>query len=123
MDVNTLKRIDISQLPQSLQLLIDCIGVEQAYRLTCLFGGCPKYIPKHAERTRLAQLIPADTLKALIQRFAGAAVEIPKPDHFFRQLRNQQIQEESDLGLSRTELAKKYGLSLRQIGNIRRLEA
>lgn len=123
MDVSQLQRIDVSQLPHSLQLLIECVGVEQAYLLTCLFGGCPKYIPKHPGRTRLAQLVPADTLKALISRFAGAALEIPKPDHFFRQLRNLQILEESDRGHSRTVLAHKYGLSLRQIGNIRRLEA
>ncbi|UFH50704.1 Mor transcription activator family protein [Pseudomonas sp. KNUC1026] len=123
MDVSQLERIDVTQLPHSLQLLIDCIGVEQAYRLTCLFGGCPKYIPKHPARTQLAKLIPAETLKALIKRFAGAALEIPKPDHFFRQLRNQQILAESDEGLSRTALAHKYGLSLRQIGNIRRLDA
>ena len=51
------------------------------------------------------------------------ALEIPKCDHFNRQLRNQQIQEESSNGLSRSVLANKYGLSLRQIGNIRRQEA
>ncbi|HCL55303.1 MAG TPA: transcriptional regulator, partial [Pseudomonas sp.] len=35
-------------------------------------------------------------------------------------LRNQQIQKESASGFSRSLLANKYGLSLRQIGNIRR---
>ncbi|MNJ02439.1 hypothetical protein D3C73_1623960 [compost metagenome] len=51
------------------------------------------------------------------------ALEIPKVDHFLRQLRNQQIQQESAEGLSRSMLANKYGLSLRQIGNIRRQES
>ena len=50
------------------------------------------------------------------------ALEIPKCDHFDRQLRNQRIQQESSDGLSRSVLANKYGLSLRQIGNIRRQE-
>lgn len=115
-----LKRIDIEQLPQSLQMLIDCIGIEHAYRLTSVYGGRPKYIPKHRERTSLAGILPAEALEALIKRYAGMALEIPKCDHFNRQWRNQQIQQESSDGLSRSVLANKYGLSLRQIGNIRR---
>jgi hypothetical protein len=123
MDIEDLKRIDVSHLPQSLQVLVECLGVEQAYRLTCLYGGRPKYIPKHAGRTKLARWLPRKALDALIERFAGAALEIPKPDHFDRQLRNQRIHADSLRGCSRTALADKYGLSLRQIGNIRRMES
>ena len=57
---------------------------------------------------------------ALIERFAGMALEIPKADHFLRQWRNQQIHHETRNGTSRSVLAHKYGLSQRQIGNIRR---
>lgn len=122
MNIEDLKRIDVSHLPKSLQILVECLGVEQAYRLTCLYGGRPKYIPKHAERTKLAKCLPPKALRALIARFAGASLEIPKADHFARQLRNQKIHEDSQRGCSRTSLADKYGLSLRQIGNIRRTE-
>lgn len=122
MESPDLTRIDITQLPHSLQSLIECIGMDNAYQLTCAYGGRPKYIPKHRERTKLADVLPADALDALIKRFAGVALEIPKPDHFLRQLRNLQIQKESADGLSRSLLADKYGLSLRQIGNIRRQE-
>ncbi|MFJ4109934.1 Mor transcription activator family protein [Pseudomonas sp. NPDC089758] len=122
MELQDLTAIDISQLPHSLQSLIECIGIENAYQLTCAFGGRPKYIPKHRERTKLAEILPREALDALIKRFAGVALEIPKPDHFLRQLRNLQIQKESAEGLSRSLLADKYGLSLRQIGNIRRQE-
>lgn len=122
MELQDLTAIDISQLPHSLQSLIVCIGIENAYQLTCAFGGRPKYIPKHRERTKLADVLPGEALDALIKRFAGVALEIPKPDHFLRQLRNLQIQKESAEGLSRSLLADKYGLSLRQIGNIRRQE-
>lgn len=120
METPDLSHIDVSQLPQSLQALIECIGIENAYQLTCAFGGRPKYIPKHRDRTKLADVLPAEALDALIKRFAGVALEIPKVDHFIRQLRNQQIQKESASGFSRSLLADKYGLSLRQIGNIRR---
>lgn len=122
MEMPDLSNIEINQLPHSLQSLIECIGLENAYHLTCAFGGRPKYIPKHRERTKLADVLPADALDAMIKRYAGMALEIPKADHFQRQLRNQQIQKESADGLSRSLLADKYGLSLRQIGNIRRLE-
>ncbi|HEK1684152.1 TPA: transcriptional regulator [Pseudomonas putida] len=120
MELPDLTAIDVTQLPHSLQALIECIGLENAYRLTCAYGGRPKYIPKYRDRTRLAELLPADALDALIKRYAGIALEIPKADHFQRQLRNLQIQKESASGLSRSLLADKYGLSLRQIGNIRR---
>ena len=123
MQTPDLSQIDLSQLPHSLQALITCIGIDNAYQLTCAFGGRPKYIPKHRERTKLADVLPPEALVALIKRFAGVALEIPKADHFLRQLRNQQIQKESANGLSRSLLANKYGLSLRQIGNIRRQEA
>ncbi|MBC7213361.1 MAG: transcriptional regulator, partial [Pseudomonas sp.] len=122
MEQPDLSNIDITQLPQSLQALIECVGLDSAYRLTCVFGGRPKYIPKHRDRSKLADVLPAEALDALIERYAGLALEIPKPDHFQRQLRNQQIQKESASGLSRSLLANKYGLSLRQIGNIRRQE-
>ncbi|MBF8747877.1 transcriptional regulator [Pseudomonas putida] len=120
MELPDLTSIDITQLPQSLQALIECVGIENAYALTCAFGGRPKYIPKHRTRTKLADILPPEALDALIKRFAGVALEIPKPDHFLRRLRNLQIQKESADGLSRSLLAHKYGLSLRQIGNIRR---
>ncbi|CAM4037467.1 Transcriptional regulator [Pseudomonas reidholzensis] len=120
MQLPDLTLIEITQLPHSLQSLIECIGLENAYHLTCAYGGRPKYIPKHRERTKLADVLPAEALDALIKRFAGVALEIPKADHFLRQLRNLQIQQESADGLSRSLLADKYGLSLRQIGNIRR---
>lgn len=120
MEMPDLTAVDVSQLPHSLQSLIECIGLENAYRLTCAYGGRPKYIPKHRDRTRLADVLPADALDALIKRYAGIALEIPKCDHFQRQLRNLQIQKDSASGLSRSLLADKYGLSLRQIGNIRR---
>lgn len=123
MDAVDLTHVDTTRLPLSLRVLIECVGVEQAYQLTRLYGGRPRYIPKNPERSALAQLLPAAALKALTARFAGTSLEIPKPDHFERQLRDRQILEETTRGLSRAELANRYGLSLRQIGNIRRTQA
>lgn len=122
MDEHDLKQVDVRQLPHSLQELIECVGLENAYRLTSCFGGRPKYIPKFPSRSSLTLILPPEALCALIKRYAGLSIEIPKVDHFLRQIRNQQIFQESCDGLSRSALADKYGLSLRQIGNIRRQE-
>lgn len=81
----------------------------------------PSTSPNTRSAPRCRKFAP-DALGALIKRFAGLALEIPKADHFCRQIRNQHIQQETCEGLSRSVLADKYGLSLRQIGNIRRLE-
>lgn len=120
MNLNDLKRVDIHLLPHSLQVLVECIGVENAFRLTSEYGGRPKYIPKQVQRTALSRVLPPEALLALVERFAGLALEIPKVDHFTRQLRNLQIQQETSEGCSRSMLAHKYNLSQRQIGNIRR---
>ncbi|MCF5053667.1 transcriptional regulator [Pseudomonas syringae] len=120
MEPKDLEHIDVHQLPHSLQVLIACVGLESAFRLTCVYGGRPKYIPKHAQRTSLALILSPESLQALIDDFAGISLEIPKSDHFFRQIRNQNIQMGISDGLSRSALAEKYGLSLRQIANIRR---
>ncbi|NWA66718.1 Mor transcription activator family protein [Pseudomonas reactans] len=120
MEPKDLEHIDVRQLPHSLQVLVACIGLENAFRLTCVYGGRPKYIPKHAQRTSLALILSPEALQALISDFAGISLEIPKSDHFFRQIRNQNIQMGISDGVSRSALAEKYGLSLRQIANIRR---
>jgi hypothetical protein len=120
MESKDLEHIDVRQLPHSLQMLVACIGLENAFRLTCVYGGRPKYIPKHAQRTSLALILSPEALQALINDFAGISLEIPKSDHFFRQIRNQHIQMGISDGVSRSALAEKYGLSLRQIANIRR---
>ena len=123
MQIQDLTQVDTARLPHSLRALIECIGVEQAYHLTQLYGGRPRYIPKNPARSALAKLLPAAALQALTARFAGTSLEIPKPDHFERQFRDRRILQESIQGFSRAELANRYGLSLRQIGNIRRSQA
>lgn len=118
MDEKDLKLVNIKQLPRSLQDLIGCIGLSDAYKLTQAFGGRPKYIPKHSQRSNLSSVVSPESLDLLSKHYGGVVVEIPKSDHFKRQLRNIQILKETSSSLSHRKLADKYGLSLRQIGNI-----
>ena len=58
MELRDLNRIDIQQLPHSLQMLIECLGIENAYNLTCAFGGRPKYIPSTVNAPRCLRFSP-----------------------------------------------------------------
>ncbi|WP_163835480.1 Mor transcription activator family protein [Spartinivicinus ruber] len=120
MESKLLNQINVEKLPESLQDLVDCIGVTAAYQLSLHFGGQPLYVPKNPERSVLLKRVGYEALNKLSYRFAGATIEIPKHDHFDRQLRDLAIIEESLRGASRKELAQKYGLCLRHIGNIRK---
>lgn len=53
MQMPDLSHIDISQLPHSLQALIDCIGIDNAYQLTCAYGGRPSTSPSTASAPSL----------------------------------------------------------------------
>ncbi|MCX4026061.1 transcriptional regulator [Endozoicomonas sp. SM1973] len=115
-----LHQVNLKKLPATLQDLIDCIGLTATYQLSLNFGGRPLYVPKHPGRSALQEQIDHESLNKLSHRFAGATLEIPKHDHFERQLRDIAIIEETQQGASRKELAQKYGLCLRHIGNIRK---
>lgn len=64
MDVNDLNLVNIRQLPHPLQALIDCVGLEHAYRLTCEFGGRAQVHPQ----TRRTHLAVADSTARCIGR-------------------------------------------------------
>ncbi|MBU2712153.1 MULTISPECIES: Mor transcription activator family protein [Zooshikella] len=112
--------IKVDKLPLTLQELVDCIGIKQTFILTLKYGGRPLYIAKNPDRSVLQSFLDEYAVNALSERFSGTTLEIPKKDHFFRQLRNQAIVSDTEKGASRRELAVKYGLCLRHIGNIRK---
>lgn len=112
--------IDLEKLPFTLKDIVDCIGRHDAYQLSLYFGGRPLYIPKYPGRSALIKLLGEEALKKLSHRFSGTTLEIPKHDHFDRQLRDIAILRDSKQGISRKDLAKKYNLCLRHIGNIKK---
>ncbi|MGL5007997.1 MAG: Mor transcription activator family protein [Plesiomonas sp.] len=116
---STLNEIDTTKMPRLLQELIELLGLSEAYDFICQFGGQVKYIAKNPERTALKKTVKKESLDILCSNFGGITLEIPKREHFDRQIRNWEIKEASECGASRSELAIKYNLSIRHIGNIK----
>lgn len=116
---STLRYIDTSTMPKQVQELIELLGMEDAYDFICQFGGQVKYIAKCPERTTLKETMKLSNLEALCANFGGVTLEVPKREHFDRQIRNWRIKQASEAGASRSSLAMKYNLSIRHIGNIK----
>lgn len=116
---STLESIDTSIMPKQVQELIELLGIDDAYAFICQFSGQVKYIAKNPQRTSLKNLVKPENLKVLCTNFGGISLEVPKREHFDRQIRNWQIKQASENGVSRSELAHKYNLSIRHIGSIK----
>lgn len=114
-----LDNIDTSIMPKQIQELIELLGINEAYKFICQFGGQVKYIAKSPQRTSLKTLVKEENLAVLCAHLGGITLEVPKREHFDRQIRNYQIKQASKNGASRSELALKFNLSIRHIGNIK----
>ncbi|MEM7251283.1 MAG: Mor transcription activator family protein [Pseudomonadota bacterium] len=120
-DKNDLELFDLRRLPASVRELVELLGVPETVKLLRTFGGANLYVPKRvSQRMRLLSSVSREAAEQLCAVFGGEVIELPKADHFTRQLRDREIVRHSAAGASRAELAAKFGLSRRQIGNIRR---
>lgn len=108
-------------LPQSVQVLIHLIGTDATTQVLDHFGGRSIYIPKRLRpQCPLLKVISREKLELLMQHFGGETVDLPQAGSLKRHWRNLDIAAASAAGASRAELVARYGLSQRQIGNIRR---
>lgn len=108
-------------LPQSVQMLIQLIGTEATTRVLQHFGGRSIYIPKRLRQScTLLKVLQRHELQTLMQHYGGETVDLPQAGSLERHWRNLAIAAASAAGMSRAELVDRYGLSQRQIGNIRR---
>lgn len=120
-DISKLIRfIDKNGLPDFLQELIEIIGHDGAYRLTQKYGGQIKYVAKSPGRSSMREILSEKELAALCGYYGGETLEIPKADHFYKQVRNIRIMQALASGKSRAQVAKEFSLGIRQIGNIKK---
>lgn len=117
---NNLSCIDTDKLPDKIQLLISLVGLPSAYLFISICSGKKLYIPKNPLRSQLHHIIDEKTLDTISCHFCGEIIEVPKVEHFHRQIRNKIIQEWIDKGKSNSEIAQEVGLSYRQIVNIKK---
>jgi len=106
--------IDQKHLPEQLKTIIDCIGLDNAIKLSKALGGT---VLNFHEKDLLNNIIDSDCIIKVSWLYGKECVYIPKLDKIFIQLRNQQIISARN-SKSLRELAIEFKLSSRQIINI-----
>lgn len=108
-------------LPQFIKELISLIGMEETKLLLSEAGGTKRYIPKNMTRqTDSWAMLSSSSRTKMSSKYAGETLEIPKLDSIRRAERDYEIMMLSMQGASRSQLGRRYGLTYRQIGNIRK---
>ena len=101
-----------------LEQLIGCGATEALLRA---FGGMELYIPAAMHRGHpIALRIGPYAAELLTDRFGAETVYIPAYTETVRENRNKRICLEFISGFSQAEIAKRYGLGVRQIRHILR---
>ncbi|HHJ14839.1 MAG TPA: hypothetical protein ENJ79_10815 [Gammaproteobacteria bacterium] len=111
----------LQHLPSTAKDLVRLIGFDETHRLLDRHGGTKRYIPKNSRtKPSIWSAISDEAFRKLCAEYSGETLELPKPDSFLRIQRDLEIMHLTMRGVSRTQLVERYGLTRRQIGNIRR---
>ena len=110
-------------LPGSLAEIARVIGVSATLKLIERFGGTRLYVPGAKRLTEdhvIARTIGLAAARAIVKIWGEDRLEIPRAARALRLARNRAVRRESST-LSVPKLALKWGLTERQIYQIRRL--
>lgn len=109
-------------LPPSLQALAQTMGLAAVLALVRVHGGGWVHVPTHARPShRLARLLGQQAFAALVQAHAGERLEVACAVVAHKALRDAAIRAEAaqhGRGNSQRALARRWGLTVRQIRNI-----
>ncbi|MGL4828242.1 MAG: hypothetical protein ACRCXG_02965 [Vibrio sp.] len=111
--------INQNMLPILMQELIELIGYEDMYILISNYGGQDVYIPKNPKRSKLNNLLPLRSLDILSEEYGGMYLTLPTTSRIANQIRDKEILKHLESGKSRVEVAKMFGLGVRQVANIK----
>lgn len=114
--------IEHDKLPSLMQELIELIGYNDMYTLVSTYGGQDIYIPKHPTRSKLRRLLPEESLNSLSYAYGGTYLTLPTSRQIDLQGRNQQIIQALENGEPRAAVARRFGLGIRQVSNIKKLQ-
>ncbi|ALQ51931.1 Mor transcription activator family protein [Nitrosomonas ureae] len=111
--------INISLLPKTLQEIAQEIGISDTLKLVRHYGGTSVYIPRKLKvGHELIAVLGIDSATKICEKFGGYdRIEIPKAQMLTLELRNIEILNDKKV-LSRSKVARKYGLTERQISKI-----
>lgn len=105
--------------PLGLRELRTMLGAQAAVQLAHAYQAKPLYVPRNIEVGHpLVRLLGPDLARRLVQERGGERITIPGLASLRRQLRDDRIRSEHGQGVSLTELAQRYTLTLRRITQI-----
>lgn len=94
------------------------IGEEATRLLIAHHGGGLLYVPKTAYGHPLADLLGESAARALCERFGGERLVLPIGRQLAIERRNEAIRAGRQSGMSVPQLARRYGVSIRQAYNV-----
>jgi hypothetical protein len=108
-------------LPPKLREIADYCGIETALLLLEHAGG--RYVsvpyPEHLHALhQLVEWLGVERASVFCRQYAGELIQVPKAAAALRAIRDQKIREDRRGGASMSNLARRYGLTHRQITNI-----
>ncbi|MDD4930501.1 MAG: Mor transcription activator family protein [Gallionella sp.] len=111
--------ICVSDLPESIQHLIDIIGFPGALKVVQRYGGGAVFVPEKPDPSHpLAEVMEYISFCKLVYVHAKEQLPIPRCHKAILAVRNQQILKEFLAGRSQRKLAYKFNLTERRIHSI-----
>lgn len=104
------------RLSRSFKELISVIGFDEAFLFVSMYGGRFKYIPK--KKTKLWSDMDDVVFNKLRDCFGGTMIEVPSKKQIENLNRNNEIRTMSLNGASKSEIADRFNLCVRQVYNI-----
>lgn len=113
---NPAHNIHRCSMPESLQLLIDCVGKAAAFRLIEWRGGAYLCIPKKADTDHpLREVLGEPAYSQLTEWYAGETILLPKND-IVRHLRHAIVKQlRYEQGMSVADIALETNYTMRQV--------
>lgn len=109
--------IEFELLPASVRELVDVVGLQAVLLIVQARGGVRLCVPTKAKADHwLNRLIGMDALEALVGRYRGEEIEIPRCDAAFRAARENVIADSTE---SNAILARRYGYTERGIRKLK----
>lgn len=116
------QQLDLTLLPEGLQLIAEHCGEAVMWAVWKAYGGGHLSIPsKVSAKHPLAQALGLPHAQRLCEQFARETLQIPKWDAVEkaqRAARNQAIRRQRQQGVGLFSLAREYNLTERQVINI-----
>lgn len=106
-------------LPPKLREVAEYCGESTARVLLTHFGGGHLFVPRiMPNEHRLAELLGLESASKLCRMYGGEVLQVPRAAQGLRRYRNVLIQKEYADGATQFDLARRYGLTERQVNKI-----